>query len=237
MKLICYLSNGYRTFGETLRLAKIYFDAGCDILELDIPSKNPYLEGEYIKNRMLEALRNCDDYDKYFNAFIEIKKQNPNKKIIVLSYENTVKEIGKEVFADFCVNNNFLDVIYVGLEDEKIKDYLLSRGIKISCYVRFCMDEKEIESAEKSNGFVYMQAKPIGVEINPKFKTLKDCIAELRRRGIDREIYCGVGVAATDDYKMVLNSNGDGVFVGSSVLKLYDNEKGLKKTIEEFKKI
>jgi len=235
MNLICYLSNGYRTIEESKKLAKVYSDAGCDIIELDFPSRDPYLEGDFIKSRMAEALEVCDDYDQYMQAFIDIKAENPNQTLFVLAYENTVLEIGKEKFTDFCVNNGFFDVIYVGLQNEDTKNYLLSRGLKISCYVQFHMMQEEIESAKNSNGFVYMQAKPTSGNINAKFPTLKDCIAELRRQGIDRDIFCGVGVATSEDYKMVEEAGGDGAFVGSTILKLFDNVPELTKTIRAFK--
>lgn len=235
MKLICYLSNGYPTIEESANIAGIYAEGGCDIIEIDLPSRDPYLESEYIAGRMAAALKECDDYERYMENILRIKAENPSVRMILLSYENTVQEIGVERFADFCIENDLKDLIFVGLSSEEIKTRLIERGLRVSCYVQFPMLESEIESALASNGFVYMQAKAEPEKINPNFPTLADCIAHLRSRGVDREIYCGVGVYTPEDFKMVKQSGGDGAFVGSTVLKLYDKPEELKTAIQAFK--
>ena len=58
MKLICYLSNGYPTIESSVEMAGIYSEAGCDVIEIDFPSRNPYLESELISGRMAKALEN-----------------------------------------------------------------------------------------------------------------------------------------------------------------------------------
>lgn len=235
MKLICYLSNGYPIIEESANIANVYAEGGCDIIEIDLPSRNPYLESEYIAGRMAAALKECDDYERYMENILRIKAANPAVRMILLCYENTVQEIGVEAFADFCIQNDLKDLIFVGLSSEEIKDRLIESGLRVSCYVQFPMIESEIESAKASNGFVYMQAKAEPDKINPKFPTLADCISHLREVGIEREIYCGVGVYTPDDFKMVKQSGGDGAFVGSTVLKLYDKPDELKAAIRGFK--
>ena len=236
MKLICYLSNGYPTIESSITMAKDYIEAGCDIIEVDFPSSDPYLEGEYIANRMKEALVACNDYSKYMDGIIEIKNSHPNTRFILLSYENTILEIGVDSFIKFCVDNDMMDLIYVGSHNEEVKNKMIESGIKISCYVQFHMDESEIQAALSSNGFVYMQAKPITNNINPKFPTLMHCIEHLKSLGIKREIYCGVGIYAPEDIEMAKNAGADGVFVGSTVLKLQTDIPKMKETIALFKK-
>lgn len=236
VKLICYLSNGYPTIKSSITMAKDYIEAGCDIIEVDFPSSDPYLEGEYIANRMKDALAACNDYSKYMDGIIEIKNSHPNTKFILLSYENTILEIGIDNFIRFCIDNDIKDLIYVGSDNETVKNKMIQSGIKISCYVQFHMDENEIQAALSSNGFVYMQAKPTTNNINSKFPTLKSCIDHLKSLGIKREIYCGVGIYAPEDIKMAKEAGADGVFVGSTVLKLQTDIPEMKETIALFKK-
>ncbi len=236
MKLICYLSNGYPTIDASFAMAENYIQAGCDIIEVDFPSSNPYLEGEYIANRMKEALASCNDYGRYMEGIVRIKKSHPGTKFILLAYENTILEIGAEGFGRFCTENDLRDLIYVGSHNEEVKSSLIKKGIKISCYVQFHMDEEEIRSALTSNGFVYMQAKPTTNNINPNFPTLKHCIDHLKSLGIQREIYCGVGIYTPEDIRMAREAGADGVFVGSTVLKLHQDIPKMKETIALFKK-
>ncbi|MCR4434822.1 MAG: tryptophan synthase subunit alpha [Clostridiales bacterium] len=236
MKLICYLSNGYPTIESGIRIAKDYVEAGCDIIEVDFPSTNPFLEGEYIARRMKAALENCSDYSKYMDGIKQMKNNHPDTKFIVVAYENTILSIGTERFIEFCVQNNIGDIIYVGGNNEEVKNKMIKNGIKISCYVQFHMPEEEIKAALASNGFVYMQAKPTNNNINPAYPTLKDCIDELKRRGIAGEIYAGVGIYTTEDIRMAKDSGADAVFVGSTILKLQNDIPKMKETIASFKK-
>ena len=68
MEIICYLSNGYPTIEASYNMAVEYADAGCRMMEVDFPSRNPYLESDYIAGRMKKALEACDDYEKYMKG-------------------------------------------------------------------------------------------------------------------------------------------------------------------------
>ena len=57
MEIICYLSNGYPTIEASYNMAVEYADAGCRMLEVDFPSRNPYLESDYIAGRMKKHWR------------------------------------------------------------------------------------------------------------------------------------------------------------------------------------
>lgn len=129
-----------------------------------------------------------------------------------------------------------MDVLLVGLSGNEIKDQIIAAGIRVSCYVQFQMLEEAIESAKASNGFVYLQAKvtPGKGFVNPKYPTLKDCVQGLRDAGIDRPIYCGVGVRAPEDVKTVREAGGDAAFVGSTILKLQEDIPAMKAKIKEF---
>lgn len=213
----------------------IYSEAGCDVIEIDFPSRNPYLESELISGRMAKALENCSDFQSYMEGMQEAKKKNPNTSFILLSYENTIKEMGYGAFEKFCLEQGFLDLILVGLEDDTIKNKLIEAGIRVSCYVQYHLDEAEVESAIHSNGFVYLQAKPTTGNVNPDYPELKDCIQYLRSRGITRPIYCGVGIYQPEDVRMAKEAGADGVFVGSTILKLHDDVPALKEKIKELK--
>ena len=139
------------------------------------------------------------------------------------------------MFEKFCLEHEFMDLILVGLEDETIKNKLIEAGVRVSCYVQYHLDEEEVESAIRSNGFVYLQAKPTTGNVNPDYPELKDCIQYLRSRGITRSIYCGVGIYQPEDVSMAKEAGADGVFVGSTVLKLHSDIPALKAKIKELK--
>ncbi len=236
MDLICYLSNGYPSIESSIDVAKTYVEAGCDIIEIDFPSRDPYLEGDFIANRMSEALKACDDYEKYMEGMIKIKKLLPQTSFILLVYENTIKEIGVDKFIKFCVDNDFRDIILCGLEDDKIKNAIIANKLRVSCYVQRKLDRTEILYAKESNGFVYLQAKTRDEsEINKTYPTLESCISYLREAGIERPIYCGVGIHTPEDALYAKNAKADAIFVGSAILKVQEDKNQLIKVIRSFK--
>ena len=139
MEIICYLSNGYPTLEHSYEMAIEYADAGCGMIEIDFPSRDPYLEGDYIAGRMAKALEICDDYDKYMDSIIAVQKRLPDVQLLVLAYENTVEEIGADKFIRFCLDNNLKDILLVGLKDNVIKDRFMEAGLRVSCYVQYHM--------------------------------------------------------------------------------------------------
>ena len=202
---------------------------------MDFPSKNPFLESDYISERMKQALNQCDDYSMYMESILRIKKNLPEIKLLILLYEDTLKEIGLEKFIHFCKENELLDILLVGLKNDNCKNQLIQSGLKVSCYVQFHLPKEEVESAMESNGFVYLQAKPYPHQtLHKEYSTLKDCIHYLRQSGIHRPIYCGVGVHRPEDAAMVREAGADAAFVGSAILKLQNDIPTMKKTIQKF---
>ena len=235
MKLICYLCNGYPSLEASAEIAKTYVESGCDTIEIDLPSRDPFLESELIAGRMAEALKACDDYDRYMEEMAEVKRSLPNTDFIVMVYENVVEEVGVEKFIKFCLDNDYLDIILVGLKDNTIKDQIIAAGLRVSCYVQFHLPEEEVAYALASNGFTYLQAVPAPGQATEEHPTLKSCIEYLRERGLKNPIYCGVGVHTPEDCAMVRDAGADGAFVGSAILKLQTEPEALAKTIGEFK--
>jgi tryptophan synthase alpha chain len=235
MELILYLSYGYPTIEASEEMASRYVDAGCDIIEVDLPAKNPYLESDYIKERMHQALNNNDNYDDYMAGIIRIKEAHPNTKFILLAYEETVQEIGEDKFIKFCKDNEILDLIYVGFKTDTLKNKLIEHGLRVSCYIQHHLPSEEVKSALHSNGFVYLQAKPANNRICPKYPTLATILKHLNTLITDRPIYTGVGISTEEDVAYAKESGADAVFVGSTILKLHSDPMAMKEKIKSFK--
>ncbi len=217
-KIIGYLSFGYPTIDESIDRAEVYINAGCDILEVDIPTDNAFLDSEFIADRMKKSYEACKDYDKYFDGIKILKEKHPDVPVILLAYEHTVKDIGVDKFIKKCKEINAFDLIFVGLEDEVVKNKLIENGMKISCWVPFELPEENVASAVESNGFVYLQSKADG-KVKEGYETLDKCVNYLRERGFNNPIYCGVGVSTRDDIVRIEKAGADAAFVGSALLK------------------
>lgn len=234
MQLICYLSNGYPTIEDAIKRCDVYVEAGADVIEVDLPARNPYLESAMIAGRMKAALEMCSDYQKYLDGIKCMIERHPNNRFLMVVYEDTIMEIGVKKYAVFCLECGLLDIIVVGSANKELKKILIGCGLKVSCYVQFSLPEEEIAEMEKSNGFLYLQAKP-GKKVHPDHPTLASCIQALRQSGFGREIYCGVGVHTCEDVAMVKAAGGDGAFVGQAILQVDADRDQLTNVIRAFK--
>lgn len=127
MNVICYLSNGYPSIEASREKVDHYYAAGCRMIEMDLPSVDPYLEGELIGGRMKDALKVCSDYDKYLETIADVRATYPDMEMILLAYEDTMESIGIEKLVTFCLENGIEDVIVVGNETPDLKKTYGSR--------------------------------------------------------------------------------------------------------------
>lgn len=235
MKVICYLSYGYPSIEYSLKMAGCYYEAGADMMECSLPARDPYIDSEFIAGRMADALAACDDYDVYLEKLAEFRKEKPDFPITFLLYEHTMLEIGIDKLIAFMKANGIHDIIYAGnIDHPEVKKHLMEEGIGICSPVNHHMVEKDIEEALNSNSFTYMEAKPL-TGSREGFEELEPCISYLRERGFDRPIYCGVGIHTADDVRYAKAAGGDGVFIGSALIRQYDRPEEMMKTIAEFK--
>ena len=144
-------------------------------------------------------------------------------------------EIGVDKLIAFMKANGIHDIIYAGnIDHPEVKKHLMEEGIGICSPVNHHMVEKDIEEALNSNSFTYMEAKPL-TGSKEGFEELEPCIRYLRERGFDRPIYCGVGIHTVDDVRYAKAAGGDGVFIGSALIRQYNKPEEMMKTIAEFR--
>jgi tryptophan synthase alpha chain len=237
MKTICYLAGGYPTMEKSLEMAALYLKGGCDAIEWSFPPKDPYLDPEYIAEKMRIARMGCEDYAVYLEELAGFKKRYPQAEVFLLLYQETVFDIGLKHLVAFCCKNGIDTLISADLSDPSAKTFLMNNGIQIAASVSYTMMPRELEMALSSNGFVYVQAMPTKADLDAGRgpETLKECIQKLRELGINRPVYCGVGIRSPKDVKLIKASGGEGFFIGSSVMQHYDDPGKLVQTIREYK--
>ncbi len=215
-ELVCYLNFGYPTIADGLREAEIYYENGCRALQLDVPSRDPYLEHDFIKERMRICLEHEPDYQKYFDAIIGFHRTHPDVALYFMLYENVVEELGVERIARFCKAAGIRYASYVG-SNEQIRSTLEARGLGLCCYVQFHLPDDEIAFARASDGPVFLQAKNVG-RIGHGCRSFAEALGYLRAAGITGRVYASVGIKTPEDIAMTRQAGADGAFVGSVLM-------------------
>lgn len=231
-ELVCYLNFGYPTISDGIRDAEQYISNGCRALQLDIPSRDPYLEHDFIKERMKSCLETEPDYEKYFEGIREIHRRHPEVALYFMLYENTVEELGVKRIADFCKEVEIHYASYVGNSAE-IKHQLEEAGLGICCYVQFHLPDDEVEFAMSSTGPVLYQAKSVG-KTGHGCQTFSEGVSYLRNAGLKMPIYASVGIKTVDDVKMIRESGADGAFIGSVLMNALADKSGFAEVMRSF---
>lgn len=236
IKTICYLSFGYPTIEESIKMAGYYVEGGCDAIEVSIPPKVPYRDSAFIQDLYRVALRECDDYSAYLEGIGRMTELYPTTEFFFVLYHEVIMAIGAEKLGQFCAAHHITNVISGDLHDEEAISTLRRHGVKLARSVNYKMNEDDIQRCVSTDGFTYMQAFPSeGQDVKPGFEELETCIQYLRERKVSEPIYCGAGIKGPKDAARVKAAGGQGFFVGSSIIKLYDNPEKLVEMIRAYK--
>lgn len=238
MKLIAYLSNGYPSLDKSSERAIEFVESGVDVIEADFPAKDPYLDSDYLKNRIFNALKNDDNYDNYMNELLDLSKKLDGVEFLINIYPETLREIGFDKFAKFMDDLGQKEILLVGNTDPDAKKKLIEMGLKVSAFVTREMKQEDLNYASESNGFVYLEAFSYEDKNSDKYPELKDCLKKVRETiGPDRKIYCGVGIHNEELLKEVKEAGADGAFLGSIVLRKEDAGEDVSEYIRKLNKI
>lgn len=234
MKIIGYLSLGHPTLQRSVTMADDYFEAGCDAIEIGIPSPNPKYEKETIRTWMQQAYARESDYEIYFQAIANIKAKHPDKEIYTMVYQEVLDMVTPQRYAQFCSKAGVDCIISINLTPESIAacDKL---GVKRCSFGSLILDEERLRSCQGPGGLIYCQANfwPNQTPV-PGYETLGKVIDYMHSIGITRPIYCGGGIQCPADAARVKEAGADGFFVGTAIISLSDRPEELKAAIRSY---
>lgn len=235
VKVIGYLTSGYPTVDACVRAARWYAEGGCDMLEISLPLENNR-EKPFLSEIMKEAWRSCPDYDAHLASIARIARENPGVRITVLLYQEVLLAVGVGRFVAFCQSAGIRDVNSANLNDPVALAALREGGVRVAGLVTYGLDPARIAEEKATEGFIYCQAFPRpGQKLSPEADTVGKLIPYLRGLGIRGEIFCGGGIATPEDARQVVEAGADGFFLGSSIIRMYDEPDKLIAMIRSFR--
>ena len=234
MKVIGYLSLGYPTLKRSLTMADDYFEAGCDAIEIGIPSPNPKYEKETIRAWMQQAYHEQPDYEVYFTAIAALKARHPDKEIYTMVYQEVFDMVTPQRYAKFCRDAGVDCIISANLTQESI-EVCDRMGVARCSFGSLILDPTRLEACKGPGGLIYRQANfwPNQTPV-PGYETLGKVIDYMHSIGITRPIYCGGGIQSPEDAVRGKEAGADGFFVGTAIISLADRPEELKKVIRSY---
>ena len=226
---------GYPTIADSLAMAKLYVEAGCDDIEVDIPSYDPYLETGAVQKRMAHALAQCPDFGPYLDAIAEMHRLYPDIGIQFMLYEDATNAIGINNVVAFCRQNGINRLICLGNRHPEYQTHFMEEGMEVVRFVGCDMNPDDIETAKAANGIVYLQYKPQAPQTATSGASLATRVQMLRDAGIHRPIYAGMGMYQPQDIRVALDAGCDGVYVGGVLIDLEGQPDKISDKIRQMK--
>ena len=227
--LIPFFVLGDPDEATSLDLIKTATDSGADVLELGIPFSDPIADGPTIQKADIRALENGMTCERAFEMIRQIKAYR-DIPIGLLMYYNLICHYGREKF--------YRDAAAAGVNSVLVADLCVDDADEVQGFIRANgMDtvymvtpntsaERRIKIGKLCTGFIYTVSTlgvtgartDMGEMVEPLVKTLK---AET-----EVPVCVGFGVSRPEHVRQLAAAGADGVFVGSAVVKIIEQNLG-----------
>tara|TARA_B100000575_G_scaffold60312_2_gene45726 strand:+ start:1346 stop:2140 length:795 start_codon:yes stop_codon:yes gene_type:complete len=233
-KLITFVTGGDPDFETSKDIIKTIINNDIDIIEIGMPFSDPMADGPTIQLASNRAIKKNIDLDKIFFLCKFAKNLKNNLPIILMGYYNVILHYGIENFVTNCVNNGVDGLIVVDLqpeEDEELIKQLNNSNINLIRLITPTTDEDRLKLIlQYASGFLYyVSITGITGQKSADLFELEQSIKEIKNF-TDLPVVPGFGIKNAIDVKNICKIS-DGAVVGSSIIKIIEDNLNNKKEI------
>ena len=231
--LVAYLVAGDPDLDSTLEIMHLCVESGVDIIEVGVPFTDPIAEGPIIQRAHDRAIRKNVSLEDIFSLIEKFRSIDDETPIVLMGYLNSF------IFYKNLINenkNNSVDsILVVDIPGElKIKDYgIENANINTISLISPTTKVERIESiANNSSGFIYyVTLRGVTGSSNLNSEEIIKNIDTIKKYAKVPTL-AGFGIKSEEDAKL-LSKHSDGVIIGSSIVKMIEDNSKTK----EFAKI
>lgn len=235
--LIIYITFGYPSAGESLKIIKLLEDLGVDMIEVGIPFSDPVADGKTIQHASEVALRNGATLRK---AITEIGKLKINTPIIMMTYYNPVLAYGVDrIFTDMR-KAGFCGMIIPDLPVEelaKLRAYTTADGIEFVNLVTPVTPDERIKFIDGvTSGFIYCVSLTGTTGVRDRLNPELVPFLKRLRRIVRHPVAVGFGISSPGHIEHI-RGYVDGVIIGSRIIEAIRNKEDLRELIRNYKEV
>ena len=220
--LIAYLTLGYPSRSDTLRLVPAIEAGGADIIELGVPFSDPIADGPTIQAASQAALRAGMTPSDALCVTRELRAAGVKSPFLLMGYYNPIHNYGLERYARDCAYAGVSGLIVPDLppeEAETLQRACQKHGLALVFLVAPTSGPQRIASiAAASEGFVYVVSR-LGTTGSGTI-VQEELVSRLNlvRQHASVPIAVGFGIS-TPSQAAHLAHLADGIIVGSAIVK------------------
>lgn len=218
---IPFITAGDPSLEVTRRLIPALAAAGADLIEIGIPFSDPVAEGVVIERASARALLAGTTTEKIFTVVEQVRKET-DVPLAFMTYANPVLAYGPERFmqqsAQCCIDAIIIPDLPFE-EKGEFQDAAKSNGIALISLIAPTSQGRIKDIAAQAEGFVYCVSSLGVTGVRQEITT--DIAEMVRLVKSVRDIPCAIGFGiCTADQARTMATHGDGVIVGSAIVKL-----------------
>jgi len=227
------------------RIVDIYLENGVDIVELALPSEDPFVDSRQIKESNARALQAEPDLHKHFETILRIREAYPEEPFEVMAYHDTLDKVRARAFVhalrDAEIDAHLLaDSIYQSADYMKELDDLLDKAhIQRIRFMPHPFREDLLDDIQEfANGFMILQS--IANE-EGKRPTVADgnkvLVKRMHTATSKAAVILAYGIRDGKRTREAVATGADGIIVGTAFVDKIARQdfNGLKLLIKEIK--
>jgi tryptophan synthase alpha chain len=235
---IPYIMSGDPSLAATKRFIAKLEDAGADIIELGVPFSDPLADGPTIQRAHERALRNGVTLRKVL-SFVKDIRRSTQIPLVIMTYYNPVFKFGVKDFVKKAVDAGVDGLIVPDLipdeADELIDSAREHKLDTIFLLAPTSTRDRIIKVERASSGFIYYVSITgiTGGKLSVS-KPMKETLGTARKSS-KKPVVVGFGISNPIEAVAVAGL-ADGVVVGSAIVKLISQGKGIDKFVKSLRK-
>lgn len=218
---IPFVTGGDPDLDTTERLICEMTARGADLIEIGIPFSDPIAEGPVIQEADERALRGGCTTDKLF-SLVERVRKTVDIPLVFMTYINPIYSYGSQRFMENCSRAGIDGVIVPDLpyeEKEELRPVCEQYGISLISLIAPTSKERIRTIAKEAEGFIYCVSSMGVTGVRSEITSDIGGMVALVREVTDLPVAIGFGIA-TPEQARAMAGYGDGVIVGSAIVKM-----------------
>jgi tryptophan synthase alpha chain len=224
--LIPYVTVGYPSVEDTLKVVPLLARSGCDIVELGIPFSDPLADGATIQKASFYALKNAvtPKFCLEIAAELSCKVDIP---LVFMTYFNPILSYGLEEFCTSCAMSGIDGLIIPDLPpDEGLELESITRKHNLDLIYLLAptsSDERISLVAARASGFIYLVSVTGVTGARDSLPSELNSFVARVRKAAKQPLCVGFGISTPEQARQVAEI-ADGVIVGSKIIQLMETD-------------
>ena len=235
-KLVTFVTGGDPDFDTSLKIIKTIIKNGADIIEIGMPFSDPMADGPTIQLSSNRAIKKGINLENIFSLAAEAKKIKNDLPIILMGYYNLILHFGIDKFVEGCKKNGVDGLIIVDLQPEEDEELILElkkNNIDLIRLITPTTDENRLKLIlQNASGFLYyVSVMGTTGQKSADIQELQKSVNFIKQYS-SLPVVPGFGIKDSEDVGKICKI-ADGAVVGSSIIKIIENNLGQKKIMLE----